>query len=76
MYMSYNANLYKRSYHSMIGGLSCVAIHPKWWISTMKTVMMTVITKVVATVLRAILKVAFTPEVSRVVKAEHRDFFL
>ena len=42
----------------------------------MKIVMMMVITKVVATVLRAILKVAFTPEVSRAVKAEHRDFFL
>ena len=53
-----------------------MAIHPKWWISTMKTVMMTVITKVVATVLRAILRVAFTLEVSRAVKAEHRDFFL
>ena len=42
----------------------------------MKIVMMMVITKVVAAVLRAIRRVAFTPEVSRAMKAEHRDFFL
>ena len=42
----------------------------------MKIVMMIVSTRVVAAALRAIRSVAFTPEASLVVKAEHLDFFL
>ena len=42
----------------------------------MKIVMRVVSTKVVAAVFRAIRRVAFTPEVSLAVKAEHLDFFL